>query len=140
MQLAVGVEDRTGVHQFLQVRTRKSAPLHASLENTLQQPLYWYDIIGPQHNINWSTPSGQLQVSLSSSAVVTVFIIIVIAALSCSLFSILSLICPFSLYSYPSSSTSLSLSPSLKEKLFWSELIYVSVAVSYHFCFSSSMF
>ena len=94
MQLAVGVEDRTGVHQFLQVRTRKSAPLHASLENTLQHPLYWYDIIGPQHNINWCTPSGQLQVSLSSSAVVTVFIITVIAALSCSLFSILSLICP----------------------------------------------
>ena len=86
MQLTVSVEDRSGVLQFLRVRTRKSAPLHASLDNELQNPLYWYDITGPRHDTNWFTPSEQLQVGFSvpASLVIAVVIafIIIIAVLS----------------------------------------------------------
>lgn len=61
MQLSVSVQDRNGFQQFLRVRTRKSAPLHASLENLLQNPIYWYDIMGPRHDLDWGTPAGDLQ-------------------------------------------------------------------------------
>ncbi|XP_070193285.1 uncharacterized protein [Littorina saxatilis] len=61
LQLSVSVEDRSGVLQFLRVGTRKSAPLHASLDNILQHPLYWYDIVGPRRDVDWNTASGELQ-------------------------------------------------------------------------------
>ncbi|XP_076448122.1 uncharacterized protein LOC143284888 [Babylonia areolata] len=61
MQLLVSIQEGEGSPRFLRVPTQKSAPLHASLDNTLHKPLYWYDIVGPSYNINWNTMSGQLQ-------------------------------------------------------------------------------
>ncbi|KAL8581958.1 hypothetical protein ACOMHN_027940 [Nucella lapillus] len=66
MQLLVKVEEERGggSPKFLRVPTQKSAPLHASLDNTLQKPPYWYDIVGPRCDITWDSPSGILQVGL----------------------------------------------------------------------------
>lgn len=61
MQLLVKIQDGEGSPKFLRVPTQKSAPLHASLDNTLQKPPYWYDIVGPHYDINWNSPSGILQ-------------------------------------------------------------------------------
>lgn len=60
-RLYVMIYDEEGRGQrSLQVRTAKSAPLHASLENELVPGIYMYDIVSPQH-VTWETPARELQ-------------------------------------------------------------------------------
>ncbi|KAK7478588.1 hypothetical protein BaRGS_00030187 [Batillaria attramentaria] len=61
MNLSVMIIADDEGQRFLRIRTEKSAPLYASLENVLQPGVYYYDIVGPKLTINWETPAGELQ-------------------------------------------------------------------------------